>query len=310
MELTEIKNLAYTKVEINPRQRINWKSQRLAYLFLLPALVLFGLICWYPIFQTIMYSFQEVNLSGFKGWVGLDNYRRMFGNPIFYTVWQNTLSYILLSIAMGSMVPIALALMINEMRRLSAFFQTLVYLPVLIPVVVGLIVWRQIYAPEGGILNGLLQLVGIPPQLWLQNPALAKPAIVVIMTWMGAGGTVLIYLSGLREIPLELYEAAELDGFSVLKRIWFITLPHISARIKIMLVLQIIFVAQVFTEPFILTAGGPANSTRSPVLEIYDTAFNQNNFGLASAWSVSMLVVLSIFSILYVLLQKKRPGEV
>ena len=303
-------NIASINVETKSRFRINWKSQQLAYLFLLPALILFGLICWYPILKTILYSFQEVNLKGFQGWVGFDNYRRMFGNPIFYTVWRNTLGYVLLSIAMGSMVPIILALMINEMRRLSAFFQTLVYLPVLIPIVVGLIVWRQIYAPEGGILNGMLQMVGIPGQLWLQNPSLAKPAIVVIMTWLGAGGTILIYLSGLREIPLELYEAAELDGFSVLKRIWYITLPHISARIKIMLVLQVIFVAQVFTEPFILTAGGPANSTRSPVLEIYDTAFNQNNFGLASAWSVSMLVVLSAFSILYVLLQKKHPGEV
>jgi multiple sugar transport system permease protein len=296
--------------QTDSRFRINWKSQRLAWLFLLPALILFALVCWYPIFKTIIYSFQEVNLRGFQGWVGFDNYRRMLGNPIFYTVWKNTLSYVLLSIAMGSAVPIILALMINEMRKFSAFFQTLVYLPVLIPVVVGLIVWRQIYAPEGGILNGLLQYVGLPAQLWLQNPALAKPAIVVIMTWLGAGGTVLIYLSGLREIPLELYEAAELDGFSVFKRIWFITLPHLKSRIKIMLVLQIIFVAQVFTEPFILTAGGPANSTRSPVLEIYDTAFNQNNFGLASAWSVSMLVVLSAFSILYVFLQKKRPGEV
>jgi multiple sugar transport system permease protein len=299
--------IASMNLQTNSRFRINWKSQRLAYLFLLPALVLFALVCWYPILKTIIYSFQEVNLRGFQGWVGLDNYRRMLGNPIFYTVWKNTLSYVLLSIAMGSMVPIVLALIINEMRKFSAFFQTLVYLPVLIPVVVGLIVWRQIYAPEGGVLNGLLQCAGLPPQLWLQNPALAKPAIVVIMTWLGAGGTVLIYLSGLREIPLELYEAAELDGFSVLKRIWFITLPHLKSRIKIMLVLQIIFVAQVFTEPFILTAGGPANSTRSPVLEIYDTAFNQNNFGLASAWSVSMLVVLSAFSILYVFLQKKRP---
>jgi multiple sugar transport system permease protein len=299
-----------TNVKAKSGRRFNWREQRLAYLFLFPALFLFALINWYPILKTILYSFQEVNLKGVQGWVGFANYVRMFGNPIFYTVWQNTLGYVLLSIAMGSMVPIILAIMINEMRRLSPFFQTLVYLPTLIPIVVGLIVWRQIYAPEGGILNSLLQLVGIPPQLWLQNPALAKPAIVVIMTWLGAGGTVLIYLSGLREIPLELYEAAELDGFSVLKRIWYITLPHISARIKIMLVLQIIFVAQVFTEPFILTAGGPANSTRSPVLEIYDTAFNQNNFGLASAWSVSMLVVLSVFSILYVFLQKKHPGEV
>ncbi|MGD1041911.1 MAG: sugar ABC transporter permease [Sedimentisphaerales bacterium] len=305
-----IDTIALTNVKTKSRRRFNWREQRLAYLFLFPALFLFALINWYPILQTILYSFQEVNLKGVQGWVGFSNYVRMFGNPVFYTVWQNTLGYVLLSIAIGSLVPIILAIMINEMRRLSPFFQTLVYLPTLIPIVVGLIVWRQIYAPEGGILNSLLQLIGIPPQLWLQNPALAKPALVVIMTWLGAGGTVLIYLSGLREIPLELYEAAELDGFSVFKRIWYITLPHISARIKIMLVLQIIFVAQVFTEPFILTAGGPANSTRSPVLEIYDTAFNQNNFGLASAWSVSMLVVLSVFSILYVFLQKKHPGEV
>lgn len=302
--------VAITNVKAKSRRRFNWREQRLAYLFLFPALFLFALINWYPILQTILYSFQEVNLKGVQGWVGFSNYVRMFGNPVFYTVWQNTLGYVLLSIAIGSVVPIILAIMINEMRRLSPFFQTLVYLPTLIPIVVALIVWRQIYAPEGGILNSLLQLIGIPPQLWLQNPALAKPSLVVIMTWLGAGGTVLIYISGLREIPLEIYEAAELDGFSVLKRIWYITLPHISARIKIMLVLQIIFVAQVFTEPFILTAGGPANSTRSPVLEIYDTAFNQNNFGLASAWSVSMLVVLSVFSILYVFLQKKHPGEV
>ena len=302
--------VAITSVKAKSRRRFNWREQRLAYLFLFPALFLFALINWYPILKTVLYSFQEVNLKGVQGWVGFSNYVRMFGNPVFYTVWRNTVEYVLLSIAIGSLVPIILAIMINEMRRLSPFFQTLVYLPTLIPIVVGLIVWRQIYAPEGGILNSLLQLVGIPSQLWLQNPALAKPALVVIMTWLGAGGTVLIYLSGLREIPLELYEAAELDGFSVLKRIWYITLPHISARIKIMLVLQIIFVTQVFTEPFILTAGGPANSTRSPVLEIYDTAFNQNNFGLASAWSVSMLVVLSVFSIFYVFLQKKHPGEV
>jgi multiple sugar transport system permease protein len=301
---------ALTNVQVKSRWLFSWRGQGLAYLFLFPALLLFALISWYPILKTVLYSFQEVNLKGVQGWVGFSNYARMFGNPIFYTVWQNILGYVLISLAIGSLTPIVLAIMINEMRRLSPFFQTLVYLPTLIPIVVGLIVWRQIYAPEGGILNSLLQLVGIGPQLWLQNPALAKPALVVIMTWLGAGGTVLIYLSGLREIPLELYEAAELDGFSVFKRIWYITLPHISARIKIMLVLQIIFVAQVFTEPFILTAGGPANSTRSPVLEIYDTAFNQNNFGLASAWSVSMLVVLSVFSILYVFLQKKHPGEV
>jgi len=140
--------VAITNIKAKSRRGFNWREQRLAYLFLLPALFLFALINWYPILQTILYSFQEVNLKGVQGWVGFSNYARMFGNPVFYTVWQNILGYVLLSLAMGSIVPIVLAIMINEMRRLSPFFQTLVYLPTLIPIVVGLIVWRQIYAPR------------------------------------------------------------------------------------------------------------------------------------------------------------------
>jgi multiple sugar transport system permease protein len=298
-------SIATAPTEIAPRRGINWRQQGMAYLFLMPALLIFALVTWYPILSTILYSFQKVNLAGFQGWVGLANYERMFGNPIFYTAWENTITYVLLSLVMGAMVPIVLALIINEMRGLSSFFQTIVYLPTLIPIAVGLIVWRQIYAPEGGILNSLLQMMNLPPQLWLQNPLLAKPALVVIMTWIGAGGATLLYLYALREIPTELFEAAELDGFSVFQRIRYIALPLLRSRIQIMLVLQIITVAQVFTEPFILTNGGPANSTTSPVLEIYNTAFTRTDFGLASAWGVSMLVALAAFSVLYVVFTKE-----
>jgi multiple sugar transport system permease protein len=286
-------------------RRIKWREQGIAYLFLIPALAIFTMVTWYPIMNTVLFSFQKVNLAGFQGWVGLSNYVRMFGNPIFYKAWQNSITYVLLSLVMGAMVPIFLALVINEMRGLSSFFQTIVYLPTLIPIAVGLIVWRQIYAPEGGVLNSVLALVNIKPQLWLQNPILAKPALIVIMTWIGAGGSTLLYLYALREIPTELFEAAELDGFSVFQRIFYIALPLLRSRIQIMLVLQVITVAQVFTEPFILTSGGPANSTTSPVLEIYNIAFTRTDFGLASAWGVSMLVALSAFSILYVIFTRK-----
>jgi len=292
-------------VNVTSRRRIHWRKQGVAYLFLLPALIVFTLVTWYPILRTILYSFQEVNVAGVQGWVGFSNYVRMFGNPIFYTAWQNTLVYVLLSLVMGAMVPIALALMINEMRGLSSFFQTIVYLPTLIPITVGLIVWRQIYRPEGGLLNSLLGLMNLPPQLWLQDALLAKPALIVIMTWIGAGGSTLLYLYALREIPTELFEAAELDGFSVLDRVLYIALPLLRHRIQIMLVLQVIIVAQVFTEPFVLTGGGPANSTTSPVLEIYNAAFTRTDFGLASAWGVSMLVALSAFSILYIVFTRK-----
>jgi len=296
---------AIDTVKMTSRRRINWQKQAVAYLFLLPALIVFTLVTWYPIMSTILYSFQKVNVAGFQGWVGFDNYVRMFGNPIFYTAWKNTLVYVLLSLIMGAMVPIVLALIINEMRGLSSFFQTIVYLPTLIPIAVGLIVWRQIYAPTGGILNSLLKLVDIAPQLWLQDPHLAKPALIIIMTWVGAGGATLLYLYALREIPPELFEAAELDGFTVFQRIRYIALPLLRSRIQIMLVLQIITVAQVFTEPFILTNGGPASSTTSPVLEIYNIAFTRTDFGLASAWGVSMLVALSLFSILYVVFTRE-----
>jgi multiple sugar transport system permease protein len=290
---------------ISDRKKINWRKQGVAYLFLLPALLVFTIVTWYPILNTILYSFQRVNLGGVQGWVGTANYVRMFGNPIFATAWKNILIYVLLSLVMGAMVPIILALIINEMRGLSSFFQTIVYLPTLIPIAVGLIVWRQIYAPEGGVLNSLLKLINFEPQLWLQDPLLAKPALIIIMTWIGAGGATLLYLYALREIPIELFEAAELDGFSVFQRIRYIALPLLRSRIQIMLVLQVITVAQVFTEPFILTNGGPANSTTSPVLEIYNTAFTRTDFGLASAWGVSMLVALSLFSILYIVFTKE-----
>ena len=295
-----------TEANVKTKRRINWRGQATAYLFLAPALLLFALVTWYPILNTIIYSFQKVNLAAPPTWVGFNNYTRMFGDPLFVTAWVNALSFALLSILMGFMVPVVLALMINELRRLAGIFQTIVYLPTLIPVAVALLVWRQLYAPEGGILNSLLGLVGVPPQLWLQSTALVKPAMVIIMTWLGAGATVLIYISALKEIPLDIYEAAELDGFTPLQRIRHIALPLISSRMQIMLVFQVILVAQVFTEPFILTSGGPANSSLTPVLQIYRTAFDRNDIGLASAWSVSMLVVLGIFSMFYVWLIRRR----
>ncbi len=282
------------------------QEQLYAYLFLLPALVLFALFSWYPILKTVLYSFQKVGLRGPVAWVGLLNYVRLFGNPAFAIAWKNVFEFIILSIIFGFMVPIILALMINEMRQYGYIFQVITYLPTLIPVAIALLVWRFIYSPDG-ILNGFLKAVGLPTQLWLQNPRLVKLSLIVIMTWLGAGGSVLIYLAALKEINVEVYEAAELDGFLPLQRIFYITLPLIRTRMTIMLVLQIIFVSQVFTEPFILTMGGPGTSTLTPVLEMYRAAFERSDFGLASAWSVSLLFVLGIFSAIYVWLS--RRGE-
>lgn len=298
--------LPEAKTTKKSRPQKYWRTQATAYLFVLPALLIFALFTFNPIITTIIYSFQKVNLAKPPEWVGLHNYERMFGNPLFLKAWSNSFAFLGLSIALGFLVPIVLALIINELRRLKPVFQTVVYLPSLIPIAVALLVWRQIYAPDNGILNSMLKSMGLQGQLWLQNPDLVKPAMVVIMTWLGAGASVLIYLSALQEIPNEIYEAAEIDGFSPMRRVWFITLPLLKSRMLIMLVLQIIAIMQVFTEPYILTSGGPANASVTPVLEIYRTAFERSDFGLASAWSVSLLVVLSAFSIWYVWLTQRR----
>lgn len=292
--------LAATRGSARTRPRVRWREQVPAWLFLLPALVIFATFTWYPMVVAVGYSFQHIGLRGDATWAGLDNYRRMFADPLFYTAWKNIIGFTALSLVLGFFAPVVGALMINEMRRMSGVFQLIYYLPTLIPVPVALLVWRQIYAPEGGILNSLLGLAGIAPQLWLQDPALAKVAMVVILTWAGVGGTILIYMAALQEVPLEIYEAAELDGFSPWHRVRYIALPSLLSKMQVLLVLQVIAVVQVFLEPLLLTQGGPANSTLTPVLASYRIAFALNDFGLASAWSVSLLVVLSAFSMVYV----------
>jgi multiple sugar transport system permease protein len=297
--------LASAKASARTRRRVRWREQAAAWLFLLPALVVFAYFTWYPMLVAVGYSFQRVSLAGEASWAGLDNYRRMFADPLFYKAWKNIIDFALLSLALGFCLPIVGALMINEMRRMSGLFQLLYYMPTLIPIPVALLVWRQIYAPEGGILNSLLAQIGVAPQLWLQNPSLAKLAMVIILTWAGAGGTILIYMAALQEIPLEIYEAAELDGFSPWHRVRYIALPRLASKMQVLVVLQIIAVVQVFIEPLLLTEGGPANSTLTPVLASYRIAFALNDFGLASAWSVSLLVVLSAFSMVYVWLTNR-----
>lgn len=286
------------------RRRKRWREQGLAYLFLAPALFVMLIVSYYPAVQTILFSFQKVGLRGPMGWIGIENYTRLFGNPVFLTAWKNILVFIVLNLGLGGLGSLVLALMINEMRRLAPFFRMIIYLPALIPGTVAIIIWRILYQPEWGVLNNLFRAVGLPPQPWLQDPALVKPAMVIIMIWVGAGASTLIYLSALKDIPKDIIEAAELEGLSPLQRIWHIVLPLMRTRIQMLLVFQVIAVAQIFTEPFLLTSGGPGTSTMTPALVLYNTAFLNLDFGLAAAWGVSMLVILSVFSVLAVWLRK------
>jgi multiple sugar transport system permease protein len=268
-------------------------------LFLLPALLIFGFFVWYPIIYGFVLSFQKNAFFGVPSFVGWQNYVFVWHDPHFWMAWRNSAGYALYGLLIGYLIPIVLAIAINEVRIGQGYFRLAFYLPVILPPLVTVFLWRFLYTPSGGLINSLLTLVHIGNQPWLQSANTALPSLVIVTTWANMGGTILIYLAALQGIPAQLYEAAEIDGASIWKRIRFITLPQISYMMLILLLLQIIATVQIFIEPFTLTYGGPDNATITVMLLIYNYAFQSGNFGAASALCVILFLVLVALSLIY-----------
>ncbi|PSL37617.1 multiple sugar transport system permease protein [Labedella gwakjiensis] len=268
--------------------------------FLLPSLVLFGYFAWWPIGRSVVLAFQRTNLVSPAEWVGTANFDALFADPLLPTAALNTLWFSVLSLAIGLPIPLLCAVLISELRRGGTLARVLSYLPVVVPPVVSVLLWKTFFNPgEGGVVNSLLGLVGIGPLPWLQSPELAMPSLVIVATWSGAGTAILIYLAALSGVPSEQYEAAELDGASVWQRVRFVTLPRLRGVILVLLLLQIIGALQVFTEPYVMTDGGPANATVTILLMIYRYAFLFGNYGVATALSVLLAGVLVVVSAVY-----------
>ena len=278
------------------------------FLFLLPFLLVFGVFSWFPILRAFVMSVQVTNLVSTPTFVGLDNFARVLADPLLAIAVRNTAWFAFLALVFGFPIPIILAVLISETRRHRGLYSALVYLPVVIPPVVSVLLWRTFFdASPNGVFNTILGWFGVQPLLWLQNAGSAMPSIVMEATWAAAGGTVIIYLAALRSVPPELYEAAEVDGASIWRKIRFITLPHLRGVLFVTLILQLIATAQLFTEPLLFTKGGPANSTTTVLLLIYHYAFQNSlggDYGLAAALSVMLAAFLAVFTAVYFLLTR------
>jgi multiple sugar transport system permease protein len=241
-------------------------------------------------------------------WVGLTNFRTVLHDPLLGTAVRNTLYFALLALLMGYPVPLVLSVLMSEVRRAKNLFSALAYLPVIVPPVVGALLWRFFYdGSPNGVFNTILGYVGIGPLAWLSDAHMAMPSIVLFATWSAAGGTVIIYLAALVSVPPELYDAAEVDGAGVWGKVWHVTLPQLRGVLLITFILQIIGTVQVFLEPFLLTNGGPANATMTVLMLIYKYAFQSSlggNYGAATALSIMLAAVLAIFSAIYFRLTK------
>ncbi|WP_329415345.1 sugar ABC transporter permease [Streptomyces sp. NBC_00704] len=281
------------------RGRRRLAEQARAYAFLLGGLICFALFSWYPAIRAVVIAFQKYTPGSAPEWVGTANFTRVLHDPEFAAAWRNTLAFTLLALLIGFAVPFALALVLNELRHARAFFRVVVYLPVMIPPVVSALLWKWFYDPGAGLANEALRFAHLPTSNWTNGADTALVSLVLVTTWANLGGTVLIYLAALQSIPGELYEAAELDGAGLWQRVRHVTIPQTRFVILMLMLLQIIATMQVFTEPFVITGGGPEDATVTVLYLIYKYAFLYNDFGGACALSVMLLALLAVFSALY-----------
>ncbi|MER8114420.1 MULTISPECIES: carbohydrate ABC transporter permease [unclassified Streptomyces] len=281
-------------------------DQLRAYAFLLGGLLCFVLFSWYPAIRAVVIAFQKYTPGSPPQWVGTANFTRVWHDPDFAAAWRNTFCFTLLALLIGFAVPFLLALVLNELRHAKAFFRVVVYLPVMIPPVVSALLWKWFYDPGAGLANEALRFVHLPTSNWSNGTDTALVSLVIVATWANMGGTVLVYLAALQSIPGELYEAAELDGANLLQRIRHITVPQTRFVIMMLMLLQIIATMQVFTEPYVITGGGPESATVTVLYLIYKYAFLYNDFGGACALSVMLLLLLGAFSAGYLRLTRNE----
>ncbi|GAB2618816.1 sugar ABC transporter permease [Paractinoplanes abujensis] len=276
--------------------------------FLLGAVFCFALFMWFPMIRGIVMSFQRTR-RGETTWVGWDNYTRIIADPSFWTAWKNTFLFTALALVVGYVLPFFVAILLNELRHAKGYLRILVYLPVMLPPASALFLFKYYaYDPsEAGLFNAILKALHLPTSEWMQSPTMTIPAMVIASTWMNLGSAVLIYLASLQNIPGELYEAAELDGAGVWRRIWNVTIPQTRLILALLAMLQIVATMQLFIEPLILANGaGTQDSATSVAYLIYQHGFFQNDLNGAAALGVIMLIVLAAFSAVYVRLTTKQ----
>lgn len=270
--------------------------------FALPMLFIFGVFSWWPIVNAVIMSFQKTNLI-VSEWVGWQNFQNVLSDPLLPTAVRNTAWFALLALVIGYPVPLIGAVLMSEVRRRRGIYSALAYLPVVVPPVVAVLLWKFFYDPRPeGVFNVVLGWFGLGPYPWLQSMTMAMPSLVLEATWAAAGGTVIIYLAALTSVPPDLYDAAEVDGASVWRKVWHVTMPQLRGVLLITLILQIIGTAQVFLEPYLFTGGGPANATLTIMLRVYQLAFGNSlggDYGEATALSLMLAVFLAILSLVY-----------
>lgn len=269
------------------------------YLFIIPTLIPFLIFRIYPAIHSIGLSFFKYELfSIHKPYIGLENYLTLLANPLFWRSFKITMYFVVAGVVAETILALALALLFNSAKfKLKNLFKAIYFLPVVTTMVAVAIVWEWLYQPQFGLLNYILSLLGLPKQGWLLSQKTALLSVIIMSVWKNVGYSMIIFLAGLQIIPQMYYEAAVIDGASRFDCFRFITLPLLMPITLVVVVMSTIRYLQAFDQAYVMTSGGPMNSTLVLLLYIYRTAFEFFKFGYASAMAMMLFIIILVISL-------------
>lgn len=285
-------------MELSKKKKGINEQQNIAYLFILLPVLLLIVFVVIPIVMALYYSFTDYNIIEKANWVGFSNFSRIFQDEFFFISLKNTAIYTLLYVPLGLIVSLIAAMLLNRKVKTSTMFRVFFYFPVLCSSVATATIWYWLLNPQYGLLNQLLSLVGINGPAWLYSSNWAMTAIVIMSVWMSFGGNMMIFLAGLQGINPALYEAADIEGANGWQKFKGITWPQLSKTTFLVSTQLVIGAFQVFDQAYMLTKGGPGNSTITLVYYIYNKGFGGLEMGYASALSFVLFMIIFVFSLI------------
>lgn len=268
------------------------REQRAGHLLVAPYYIFFALFVAYPLIFSFVLVFHRWSIVGPLEWVGLSNFIELGGDPLFWKSIGNTLIFLIIHVPLQVSFALVLAAILNSKIPAQGVFRAAFFLPVVVSGVAVTILWKQMFSTNLGILNQLLYEFGIDPVPWVTDPSWAMPSIAMMATWKNIGLYVVLFLAGLQGIPRHLFEAADIDGASTVQKFFHITIPAINPVFVVVLILSTLGGFSLFIEPYVITGGGPMNSTLSGVLYIYRQAFSFFRMGYAATIGFALAFIV------------------
>lgn len=290
--------------------RLGKHQARMGYLFIMPTMLLFAVFMVIPVGMALYLSFTNYDVLSSNDWVGMDNYRRLFGDDLYWKTFVNVMIYAVVFVPFNVLISLLLAILLNRAARGVKALRTFYYLPTLTSAVAAATVWIWMLHPEYGLVNGILSLFGITGPAWVSQTDTAMLSIIMMTLWQSVGSNMIIYLAGLQGVPDYLYESARLDGASKFDCLRYITWPQLRPTTFLVSTMSIIGALQLFDQAFVLTQGGPANATKTPVYLIYQQGFNQLQMGYASSQAFLLAMAILVFSLISMKINKSEESIV